>query len=190
MLAHLADATIVIMAAAVADYRPVAPQARKIKRGGRAADPRTRADAGHSGRRLARAKAIASWSASPPRPITSPSTPAAKLAAKAADLIVANDVTADGAGFDHDTNVVTLFTRDGARDASAAHEQARRRPAHPRPGFGASRRACRRRPRQTVPLRPNGPLIRMRPGFFAPCFTEKLEAWLRYYDDLGIRSVF
>jgi phosphopantothenoylcysteine decarboxylase/phosphopantothenate--cysteine ligase len=28
-------------------------------------------------------------------------------------MIVANDVTAEGAGFDHDTNVVTIFTRDG-----------------------------------------------------------------------------
>ena len=36
-----------------------------------------------------------------------------KLAAKNADLIVANDVTAEGAGFDLDTNVVTLFSRDG-----------------------------------------------------------------------------
>ena len=36
-----------------------------------------------------------------------------KLAAKNLDLIVANDVTAEGAGFDHDTNVVTLFSRDG-----------------------------------------------------------------------------
>ncbi len=36
-----------------------------------------------------------------------------KLQAKNADLIVANDVTAEGAGFDVDTNVVTLFARDG-----------------------------------------------------------------------------
>jgi phosphopantothenoylcysteine decarboxylase/phosphopantothenate--cysteine ligase len=36
-----------------------------------------------------------------------------KLLAKNADLMVANDVTAEGAGFDHDTNVVTLFSRDG-----------------------------------------------------------------------------
>jgi len=36
-----------------------------------------------------------------------------KLSAKNADLIVANDVTAEGAGFDHDTNIVTLFSRDG-----------------------------------------------------------------------------
>ena len=36
-----------------------------------------------------------------------------KLAAKNADLIVANDITAEGAGFDLDTNIVTLFARDG-----------------------------------------------------------------------------
>jgi len=36
-----------------------------------------------------------------------------KLEKKNADLIVANDVTAEGAGFDVDTNVVTIFTRDG-----------------------------------------------------------------------------
>jgi len=36
-----------------------------------------------------------------------------KLAAKNLDWIVANDVTAEGAGFDGDTNVVTLLGRDG-----------------------------------------------------------------------------
>jgi phosphopantothenoylcysteine decarboxylase / phosphopantothenate---cysteine ligase len=36
-----------------------------------------------------------------------------KLKEKNADLIVANDVTAEGAGFDGDTNIVTLFSRDG-----------------------------------------------------------------------------
>ena len=35
-----------------------------------------------------------------------------KLVAKNADLIVANDVSADGAGFDIDTNIVTLVTRE------------------------------------------------------------------------------
>jgi phosphopantothenoylcysteine decarboxylase / phosphopantothenate---cysteine ligase len=36
-----------------------------------------------------------------------------KLAEKNADLIVANDVSAEGAGFDGETNIVTLFSRDG-----------------------------------------------------------------------------
>jgi len=40
-----------------------------------------------------------------------------KLETKQADLIVANDVTAEGAGFDHDTNVITLYFRDGSEKA-------------------------------------------------------------------------
>ena len=36
-----------------------------------------------------------------------------KLGQKNADMIVANDVTKEGAGFDGDTNIVTLFSRDG-----------------------------------------------------------------------------
>lgn len=36
-----------------------------------------------------------------------------KLEKKNLDLIVANDVTAPGAGFDVDTNLVTLISRDG-----------------------------------------------------------------------------
>jgi phosphopantothenoylcysteine decarboxylase/phosphopantothenate--cysteine ligase len=36
-----------------------------------------------------------------------------KLAAKNLDLIVANDVTAEGAGFDHNTNIVSLYYQDG-----------------------------------------------------------------------------
>ena len=36
-----------------------------------------------------------------------------KLARKRADMIVANDVTQEGAGFDADTNIVTIFQRDG-----------------------------------------------------------------------------
>jgi phosphopantothenoylcysteine decarboxylase/phosphopantothenate--cysteine ligase len=36
-----------------------------------------------------------------------------KLRTKKADMIVANDVTQDGAGFDVETNIVTLFIRDG-----------------------------------------------------------------------------
>ncbi len=55
-----------------------------------------------------------------------------KLTAKNLDLIVANDVTAEGAGFDHDTNVVSLFSRDGRDVTLAKVEQARSRPAHPR----------------------------------------------------------
>ena len=36
-----------------------------------------------------------------------------KIQSKGADLVVANDVTMQGAGFDVDTNIVTICTRDG-----------------------------------------------------------------------------
>ena len=49
-----------------------------------------------------------------------------KLEKKNADLIVANDVTAEGAGFDVDTNVVTIFSRDGRDSAAAAAERRRK----------------------------------------------------------------
>jgi phosphopantothenoylcysteine decarboxylase/phosphopantothenate--cysteine ligase len=39
----------------------------------------------------------------------------AKLVAKGVDLMVANDVSAPGVGFDHDTNAVTVLGRDGMR---------------------------------------------------------------------------
>lgn len=39
-----------------------------------------------------------------------------KLARKNADLVVANDVTRPGAGFGADTNIVSLVTRDSARE--------------------------------------------------------------------------
>ena len=42
-----------------------------------------------------------------------------KLKAKNADMIVANDVTKQGAGFDVDTNIVTILSKDGERYDSA-----------------------------------------------------------------------
>ena len=56
VLANLPHAGIVIMAAAVADYRPVAPQAKKIKRGAGRLTAGTRTDAGYSWRDVSRDK--------------------------------------------------------------------------------------------------------------------------------------
>ena len=39
-----------------------------------------------------------------------------KLAKKNLDLIVANDVTKEGAGFNTDTNIATLISKTGSRD--------------------------------------------------------------------------
>jgi len=108
----IAIASIAIFAAAVADYRPAVSNDQKIKR---KKEPMTlaleptpdilAAAARDKGDRL-----IVGFAAETEHVAENARK---KLTAKNADLIVANDVTAEGAGFDHDTNVVTLFARDG-----------------------------------------------------------------------------
>jgi phosphopantothenoylcysteine decarboxylase/phosphopantothenate--cysteine ligase len=109
---NIANVSIAIFAAAVADYRPAVSNDQKIKR---KKDPMTLAleptpdilatVARDKGDRL-----IVGFAAETEHVAENARK---KLHAKNADLIVANDVTAEGAGFDHDTNVVTLFARDG-----------------------------------------------------------------------------
>ncbi len=116
VLEHLAGATIVIKAAAVADYRPVMPQSKKIKRdAGRLTvefepTPDILADVV----RMKGSRIVVGFAAETDDVAAHAR---AKLAAKGVDMIVANDVTQEGAGFDVETNVVTLFTRD-AREST------------------------------------------------------------------------
>ena len=116
VMKQLPGATVVIMAAAVADYRPVALEAKKMKRGdGRVSlelEPTPdilRGIARDTGDRI-----IVGFAAETDHVAEHAR---AKLESKQADLIVANDVTAEGAGFDHDTNIITLYSRDGSEQA-------------------------------------------------------------------------
>jgi len=109
---RLARSTIAIFAAAVADYRPAELQTEKMKRNGAPLTlrleptPDILAEAAQTkGDRL-----IVGFAAETDHVADNARK---KLAAKNADLIVANNVTAEGAGFDFDTNIVTLFSRDG-----------------------------------------------------------------------------
>jgi len=109
---HFSDASVGIFAAAVADYRPVETVTEKIKRSKEPLTIRLEPNpdilasaAAEKGSRL-----VVGFAAETDRVAENARK---KLAAKNADLIVANDVTAEGAGFDLDTNVVTLFARDG-----------------------------------------------------------------------------
>ena len=108
----VAESSIAIFAAAVADYRPAQTSDQKIKRDKDALtlwlEPTPDILAGVAktkGERL-----IVGFAAETERVAENARK---KLTAKNADLIVANDVTAEGAGFDHDTNIVTLLSRDG-----------------------------------------------------------------------------
>lgn len=105
------EATIVIGAAAVADFRPAAPQPTKIKRAGRMAielEPTPDILGG-----LAREKGARLVVGFAAETDNVEANARAKLAAKGLDLVVANDVTREGAGFDVETNIVTLVARDG-----------------------------------------------------------------------------
>jgi phosphopantothenoylcysteine decarboxylase/phosphopantothenate--cysteine ligase len=108
---HLSDATVVIAAAAVADYRPVAPRTTKMKRDNSRLTLELEATsdilaevAREKGHRI-----LVGFAAETDHLAENAR---AKLQKKDVDLIVANDVTQQGAGFDLPTNVVSLFTRD------------------------------------------------------------------------------
>jgi phosphopantothenoylcysteine decarboxylase/phosphopantothenate--cysteine ligase len=112
VLEKVAECSIAIFAAAVADYRPAEPNGQKIKRNTEsttiALEPTPdilASVARNKGERL-----VVGFAAETEHVAENARK---KLAAKKADLMVANDVTAEGAGFDHDTNIVTLFARDG-----------------------------------------------------------------------------
>ena len=106
------DADAVIMAAAVADYRPAARGAQKIKRseGRLMLELEPTADILAELGREKGARILVGFAAETERLAENARR---KLAAKGADMIAANDVTQEGAGFDTDTNVVTFFFRDG-----------------------------------------------------------------------------
>jgi len=112
VLERAREANVAIMAAAVSDYRPAAAQDTKIKRGSGGftlelePTPDILAELGRekNNRVLVGFAAETNNVAENAR---------GKLARKGADMIVANDVTQEGAGFDTDTNIVTFYLRDG-----------------------------------------------------------------------------
>jgi phosphopantothenoylcysteine decarboxylase/phosphopantothenate--cysteine ligase len=112
VMARAPEATILIMAAAVADYRPAAVHANKIKRSeGRVTlDLEPTADILAEVGRAKGKSILIGFAAETDRLIENARD---KLQRKGADMIVANDVTQEGAGFDIDTNIVTLVLRDG-----------------------------------------------------------------------------
>ena len=110
---HAGSADALVMAAAVADYRPATAAEQKIKR----------ADTGDMTIELAENEdIIASVSGDLVKVAFAAETEdlianaEKKLAAKGARLIVANDVTATDAGFGTDTNRITILDDAGGRE--------------------------------------------------------------------------
>jgi len=115
VMSGAATADVVIMSAAVADYTPVGgAHAGKIEKNGtltltleRTAD--ILSDLGHR-RHGALLPVLVGFAAQTGPPVA---RAAEKRARKQVDLIVANDVSAEGVGFDVDTNQVTLVGASG-----------------------------------------------------------------------------
>jgi len=107
---------VIVMAAAVADFRPAAPADHKIKKGD-GPPPAIVLEPTHDflvdlGAHKPAGQILVGFAAETDDVLDNA---LAKLERKHLDLIVANDVSAPGVGFEHDTNAVTLLTADGTR---------------------------------------------------------------------------
>jgi phosphopantothenoylcysteine decarboxylase/phosphopantothenate--cysteine ligase len=104
--------TALVMAAAVADFRPANPARGKIKKDARGLRLEMESIADEMPRLAAKkgARLLIGFAAETD---DLEANARAKLKRKGLDLIVANDVTREGAGFEVDTNIVTLIGSDG-----------------------------------------------------------------------------
>ena len=113
VLARTADADVVVMAAAVADFRPKAPADQKIKKGEGVPEvvlEPTPDILAALAERKPPGQLLVGFAA---ETVDVRAHAVEKLARKRLDLIVANDVSAPGAGFEHDTNSVIVLAADG-----------------------------------------------------------------------------
>jgi phosphopantothenoylcysteine decarboxylase/phosphopantothenate--cysteine ligase len=112
---HVTASDVVVMVAAVADYRPVAPAERKIKKDSAALTVELeKTDDILAGLAAARGERILVGFAAETDDLIANAL--AKLERKNLDLIVANDVTAADSGFDVATNSATILDRNGTRE--------------------------------------------------------------------------
>jgi len=121
-LAPAAD--VVIMAAAVADFRPASSAGHKLKKADGAPQVTlvpTPDILALLGGRKPEGQTLVGFAAE-----TSDlrEHAAMKLAQKGADIIVANDVSAPGVGFEHDTNAVLMLTASGRDVACGLSDKA------------------------------------------------------------------
>ena len=113
VLGEFPRCTAVIMAAAVGDYRPAEIAPRKIKRAKGPLELRLEPNPDILKELGAQknGKLVVGFAAETEELTTNATK---KLRAKNLDMIVANDVTQEGSGFDGDTNIATIIDRSGA----------------------------------------------------------------------------
>lgn len=112
VLGQLPEASILIMAAAVADYRPKKPNLKKLKKSGSSLSiemEETEDILEEIGKRNTKT-ILVGFAAETDEVINNA---VMKLRKKNLDLIVANDITLEGGGFESDTNIATIIDREG-----------------------------------------------------------------------------
>ncbi len=112
VMARLEEATVVIKAAAVSDYRPEVRQATKIKKkeGPLTLRLERNPDIISEIGRLKGSRIVVGFAMESDHLIENART---KLRDKGMDFIVANDLTEPGAGFRTDTNIIRIMDREG-----------------------------------------------------------------------------
>jgi len=110
VLKHLPEASIVIKAAAVADYRPKSPTLQKIKRkGAMTLELESTPDILKELFQKKSGQIVVGFAAETENVLENARQ---KLLSKHLDAIVVNDVSREGVGFDSDRNAVTIITGD------------------------------------------------------------------------------
>lgn len=115
MLARCGAQDAIVQAAAPADYRPAQVSPQKLKKNGSGKLVLELVEnpdiAKAVGERRRAGQVLVGFAAETQNVLENAGK---KLESKHLDMIVANDVTQEGAGFGTDTNIVTLVTREGA----------------------------------------------------------------------------
>lgn len=117
VIKRLSDSTVFVGCAAVADFRPAEPSAQKIKKQGKShitIELEPTEDIIGDVAKVAHGNGlvVVGFAAESEKLIANAE---AKLKSKNLDLIVANDISGSGSGFDVDENAVTIISREGEK---------------------------------------------------------------------------
>jgi phosphopantothenoylcysteine decarboxylase/phosphopantothenate--cysteine ligase len=124
VLSRAEEQDLIVMAAAVADFRPSVPAASKLKKA--AGVPQLALEStvdilAELGRRRRNGQVLVGFAAET-ESVAERSRE--KLASKGVDLVVGNDVGADGVGFSHDTNAVAIVSAESTTEVALTSKRA------------------------------------------------------------------
>lgn len=124
VLSRAKEQDVIVMAAAVADFRPSLPAAAKLRKTDGVPEimlEPTLDILAELGRQRQPGQVLVGFAAETESVVE---RAAGKLRSKGADLVVGNDVAATGVGFSWDTNAVSIVTADGRTDVPLSSKRA------------------------------------------------------------------